>query len=390
MRVVYFTQVDLTGSSGQNLYSRSVALALARRSDVDLSLVCPEPSGRLPDPLRTDDVATRYVPAKVRNSPRWHLSCQLPGYRALVDLHRQDELDGIVTTLKPSTLAPAVLALRYGVPEVLLVEGMLVKNVKKDPPFPGAWLPVSTVVALNAYACDHAFTAYEEARDWIASYPGLKEPDVTVASHGVDTETFVPQPLERARERLDQELPADATVVGFVGSFKPYHCLEPLVEAVARSRNDGNDVRLLLVGDGPERESIERRVRDLGIEESVTFTGFVDHSRVPVYVAASDLLYGVIDPEHWGSPMKVYEYLACGRPVIAFNDDALAFIETIDAGVLVDDVSVEDVSDAISRLRKSDPSTWIEASEAARAYILANQTWDTYVADVVDELRRHE
>jgi glycosyltransferase involved in cell wall biosynthesis len=387
MHVVYVTQVDPTGTSGQNLYSRAVATALARHRSVDLSLVCPTPADALPDDLAGDAITRRYLPPKTRGSPRWHLRSQLPLYRALQDLHGARDIDGIVTTLKPSVIVPPLFALRHRIPHILLVEGMLTRNVRQDPPFPGAHLAVESAVALNAAVSTKVFTAYEEAKDWIAAHPGVDPGTVAVSRHGVDTDLFEPTSRTAARAELGLDVPDGATLIGFVGSFKPYHCLDPLLKTTAAHRSDGTDLRLLLVGDGPRRGTAERRAEALGIAEAVTFTGFVDHEQVSTYIGACDLLYGVIDPDHWGSPMKVYEYLACGRPVVAFDDPELAFVEEVGVGALVDEVSSEAVGRGIDRICEFDPSAWSAAGEAARQHVLTNQTWNMYVETVIDAIR---
>lgn len=105
----------------------------------------------------------------------------------------------------------------------------------------------------------------------------------------------------------------DEFVLGWVGSFRPFHSLTRLVDAVVGL--DG--VRLLLVGDGPERPAVERHARDRGV--GVTFTGTVPHLELSRYLAAMDAAV-VVAPEHGEfhySPLKLAEYLAAGLAVIA-------------------------------------------------------------------------
>jgi glycosyltransferase involved in cell wall biosynthesis len=103
-------------------------------------------------------------------------------------------------------------------------------------------------------------------------------------------------------------------VVGFVGTFAPWHGLDLLVQAFAQVAARF-DARLVLVGDGPERTRIEELCRSMGLQERVAFAGTVPYVELPRYVAAFTV--GVMpDSNDYGSPVKVFEYMACGKPVV--------------------------------------------------------------------------
>ena len=108
-------------------------------------------------------------------------------------------------------------------------------------------------------------------------------------------------------------------VVGFCGSLKPWHGVVRLLDAAALAAPAAPSLRLLIVGDGPERAALERRAVDLGIRDRVCFTGAVPHHRVPDHLAACDVLaapYESMDGFYF-SPLKLAEYLQTGRPVLA-------------------------------------------------------------------------
>src|SRR5262249_9581762 len=103
-------------------------------------------------------------------------------------------------------------------------------------------------------------------------------------------------------------------VVGFVGTFAPWHGLDLLVQAFARVA-DRFDAKLVLVGDGPERARIEQLCRSSGLAQRVAFAGTVSYADLPRYVAAFNI--GVMpDSNDYGSPVKVFEYMASGKPVV--------------------------------------------------------------------------
>lgn len=140
---------------------------------------------------------------------------------------------------------------------------------------------------------------------------GAPPAKVRVVPNGVDREAFGRADGRAVRERLGL---GRRCVLGFVGSFQPWHRVELLLEALARLADPA--LHVLLVGDGRGREPALACARRLGLAERVTALGAVDASRVPELVAAFDvgLLPGSND---YGHPMKLVEYAAAGRPSVA-------------------------------------------------------------------------
>lgn len=388
MEIIFVTLVDPSGTSGQNLYSKEIASALVRHEDVALSLVCPAPRSPLPDPLST--TPTHHIPQKRSQSVTWSLELQRPLYTILSSLGEEQNVDGIVTPLKPALLLPPLISRWSGIPQVLLVEGMMARNVQKLAPFPGAGLLANVITWMNVNQSRKTFVAYEEAKEWITSLPLVSESKVKIFHHGVNPEMFRPVNKRYARKEINVDLSSNGTVMGFVGSFKEYHCLNVLLRAVSELLDDGFEIQLLLVGDGPQRETLERLASRLGIRDSVSFTGFIRHEEVGVYMSACDVLYGVIDPGHWGSPMKVYEYLACGRPVIAFDSKELSFIRDISAGALVGRVGTSEVVEAIKSICQLSNTERKVMGRAGREYVLANRTWDMLAEKITQSIRSEQ
>jgi glycosyltransferase involved in cell wall biosynthesis len=182
----------------------------------------------------------------------------------------------------------------------------------------------------------------------------------------------------RARLGLD-----DSFVLGWAGSFRPFHALHRLVEAVAGL--DG--VTLLLVGDGPERPAVEARARELGVR--AVFTGTVPHLDLPRYLAAMDAA-AVVAPDHGEfhySPLKLAEYLAAGLPVVAPD------VETVSSrlvhgehALLVAPADGPGLRAAVVRLR-DDGSLRDRLAAAGRAEVEAHWSWDEQVRRVRERLR---
>jgi glycosyltransferase involved in cell wall biosynthesis len=154
-----------------------------------------------------------------------------------------------------------------------------------------------------------------EVRDYVLVL-GARSDDVTVLPNGVDVHRFSPQadgnPVRRA---FGLE---GAFVIGFVGSLKAWHGVDGLLTASA-GLPDSLPWRLLLVGDGPQRTSIAEQAATLGVSDRVVFTGSVPHDQIPAYLAAIDVAvapYPALD-DYYFSPLKLFEYMAMARPVVA-------------------------------------------------------------------------
>lgn len=109
----------------------------------------------------------------------------------------------------------------------------------------------------------------------------------------------------------------DCLVLGYIGRLAPEKNLGALMDAAEILMAKDARVRLLLVGDGPSRESLEARAREAGLGSRVAFAGYVDHDRVPLYDAALDLF---VTPSMFEvQPLSFAEAMAAGAPVVAMD-----------------------------------------------------------------------
>jgi len=143
---------------------------------------------------------------------------------------------------------------------------------------------------------------------------------VVVLPNGADVDFFRPGSRSESLQRLG--LDADLRYVVFCGHFAPWIDFDTMLEAFALVVRERPDARLVLVGDGAERGQIEHRVVELGIQEEVIITGYVhDRATVRDFITASVVALSAYRLKHRGrisvSPVKVAEYLAAGRAVVA-------------------------------------------------------------------------
>ena len=141
---------------------------------------------------------------------------------------------------------------------------------------------------------------------------GVATDKLVVIPNGADLPAY--GQIDHAAARAELGL-TDECVLGFLGSFQPWHGVELLVEAASRLAAD-HPIHVLLIGDGPMRESVLACARQLGLAEHITALGAVPAARVPRLLAAFDIavLPGSND---YGHPMKLLDYAAAGLPTVA-------------------------------------------------------------------------
>ena len=236
---------------------------------------------------------------------------------------------------------------------------------------------------------DHAFTICEGLRGDILAR-GIAAEKITVIPNAVDVESFQlaspPDP-----QLLEQWGLTGKTVVGFVGSFYAYEGLDLLLDAVPELLRQRPDVRVLLVGGGPQEANLRKQVDRLGLGEYVIFTGRVPHKEVGRYY---DLVNVLAYPRHpmrlteLVTPLKPLEAMAQGQLFVA--SDVGGHKELIDhgqTGILFEAGNRESLAKAIINLLEA-PDTWPAIRANGRAFVENVRNWRNSVANYVEPYRR--
>ena len=217
------------------------------------------------------------------------------------------------------------------------------------------------------------------ARDLIPA--GADPARLRVIPNGVDPERF----------RVDSptELPfgPGSFVIAFCGLFYPWHGVRFLAEAFGAARRRLPDARLLLVGDGEERAAAEAILEQAGFAGDALLTGLVPAREVPRYLAAADVLASphVRNDEFIGSPIKLWEYMAAGRAIIASRVAQVG--EAIDHGRTGLVAEPEDVDSWVGALVQlhDDPTLRERLGRAAREEAVRKHSWDARMTALLDD-----
>ena len=203
---------------------------------------------------------------------------------------------------------------------------------------------------------------------------------------GADTMQFRPG----ATGQVPFSRPAD-TVAIFAGAFRSWHGAVHLVRAIRSLRARGrNDIGAVLAGDGPELPSVRREAEGTS---GIVFTGAVPHEGMPACLAAADIGAAPFDlaahrPLQLGfywSPLKIFEYMASGLPVVAPAADRLpSLVEHEREGVLYDPANPDALAQALERL--TDPSLRARLGAAARARAERDYSWRAHCERIVERV----
>ncbi|MDZ7291879.1 MAG: glycosyltransferase family 4 protein [candidate division KSB1 bacterium] len=237
---------------------------------------------------------------------------------------------------------------------------------------------------------DRVIVVSRQLQEFVASC-GVPESRIHILPNAVDPQRFALALLDeddenpvRAQYRLNGK-----RVIGFVGSLKPWHGTETLLEAFRNLHTHDANTHLLIVGDGPGREALEHYAQSDELNGAVTFPGNVPYDDIPHYIAAMDITVAPYTPNEnfYYSPIKIFEYMMMGKPVVAAQ---IGQVEEViidgETGVLFEPGNIEQLTAALIKL-SSDPQLCRRIGENAKAWVQKERTWDNNARQVLEIAR---
>ena len=216
---------------------------------------------------------------------------------------------------------------------------------------------------------------------------GIPAEKIVVNPNGVDTGVFRPG-LRAAEIRQSFGIAAAHTLVGFVSTFGPWHGALELAQAIKRIASN-LAIRFLLVGSGSLHSQVKQLLEQEVIAGKVIFTGAVEHDQVPGLLDACDILVSPHIPlaegaDFFGSPTKLFEYMAMGKGIVASRLGQIGEVLTHEeTALLIEPGNVQELSSAIVRLAHS-PALRRKLGAAARQAAIDHHTWKRNAQNVLD------
>ncbi len=403
MKILYLSTdpgIDLAGQGGGSIHIRSFVRALAELGHQVMLVCSAAKSGQnieadlgaevRPVPLagwnralaRGLRHASRLTGRPVRGHPDFVRALHnLRFARRAAAAARESAPDFIYERYSLWGMAGLWLAKELGIPLVLEVNAPLVYE-QQQYRAGLACPPLARWVERRVWQKANLMIAVSESLRSQIQGSGVNPDLIHVLPNAVDPQLFHTEADGKpVRERLNLD---DRFTIGFVGTFRPWHGVDFLLEGFQDLHRADPSTHLLLLGDGPLRPRFEEQVRKAGLQEAVTFAGRVAHQDVPCYLAAMDVAiapYPALE-EFYYSPIKLFEYMAAGRAVVASRVGQVAeIIADGVTGLLFEPGDRAGLLDCIRRLRK-DTALRSELGKKASA-ACSEHTWSRNAARVI-------
>lgn len=239
---------------------------------------------------------------------------------------------------------------------------------------------------IKAYQnCDALICVTDGLKARIVAATGINPGKVVVVPNGVDIDFFNPDiaPVKRF---------FNEPTIGFVGTMYPWQGLDLLLSVLADLSRDGFGFKLVLVGDGPALADLRRQTDKLRLSADVCFTGRIEWHDIPSHIAGFDIGYsGQIQTktgDWYGSPIKIYEFMAMRIPVIASAfEDASRALTAGQTGYLFppgDPAALKELLKTAFAERKK----WPEMGRLARNEVERSYSWTARVRTLIPRLEQ--
>jgi glycosyltransferase involved in cell wall biosynthesis len=273
-------------------------------------------------------------------------------------------------------ISGAMVWRRYGIPYILQFDGSEVwmKTHWSKTFFP-RMLRNAEKIALR---CAQMVTVVSEPMRQMAIECGAEPNRVVIVPNGVDLERFSPAvPPHPIRQERGWN---DAIVVGFVGTFDSWHGADLLAQALVRAIGRHPTLCGLFVGDGATFSTVIDIIHREQVADRVVMLGRCPHADIPSYLAACDILAVPTVPnpdgtEFFGSPTKLFEYMAMGKAIVASPlGQVRSIIRDGVTGLWFEPGNVNSLADVIVRLA-NDPTLREQLGRTARKEAVEHHSW---------------
>lgn len=332
-----------------------------------------------PDPstyVETDQENNPGSPRIVKEKRYLNVSERM--HQRLVSLYQEGPFDFIYERYSLWSTAGVRAARELGVPSIIEVNAPLVLEQQRYREL--ALAEEAQAIEAEVFKNAGVLAAVSsEMADYIIDKGG-DPARVVVIPNAVDTSRFNPEV-----KAASLGIPKDALVIGFVGSLKAWHGIEVLMDAFRLLCEQSPSYHLLIVGDGPLRGWVEGFAQGARLADRITLTAWVDYQDLPNYIKAMDIAvapYPMLD-DFYFSPLKLYEYLAVGIPVVASDIGQIPeVIKNGVTGMLVRPGDAADLAEKIEQMRR-EPDVRLQMGSAA-VHQAQGHTWESNAQRIID------
>lgn len=285
---------------------------------------------------------------------------------------------------------PIALCKTLKIPSIIEVNGLVMDelNVSNSKSFA---YRVFSYLALrserfNYKYCDRIVSVTDKLKDELVKLYSVPAEKITVINNGANTDIFKPLDKKHVRDRL--KLDNSKKYICFVGNLAAWQGVEFLVYSAPYILEKCPDVRFLVVGDGAMKDKLLDIASEIGVSDKFTFTGRIPYEDVPLYINAADVCVAPFIKDRNSkiglSALKTYEYLACGKPIVASNIPGVKeLIDLSGGGISVPSEDPRELANSVVKLI-SDQKMRDTMGEQGRKYVIENHSWDGVARKILD------
>ena len=378
--VYYVCAVDISNYDAQRTHILEVVSAW-HKTGIDVTLFLPQYAEN-PEPL---NFPHKYLPVWLRKSKFkfFEYEVQLGLFLFFSIIKKRPHF--IYIRKGFLTILPAVLSRFFKIKCVLEVNGFVGDEVQFGFGLPGYIAQLFAYLErLTCRLADKIITVTNGLKQIIVEVHKIDAAKIQVISNGVNTDRF--KPAEKKEDNI--------IYLGFIGNLVPWSGLEYLINSLPQIITQYPQVKCLIVGEGTIRKQLEKLAASLAILEAVIFVGSVRPEQVPGYINRCHICYlpairqrnvriGI-------SPLKLYEYLACGIPVIVTDISGMEVVTAQGVGLVVESENSSALTKATLELL-GNPESRAEMSRKARHLVEREFSWEKIsreILTVVESINR--
>ena len=265
------------------------------------------------------------------------------------------------------------LSKEWNIPLVMVEHGAILKEILN-------WKHMHNKIIKTLDLADHIMCVSEDLFS-IALANGVNEEKVSVVPIGVDIDVFKKRYDENLNERFD--IDSDVKIVLYVGQFIPRKGLNYLIGVIPRILGKHNKTLFVFVGNGPQKEYLEKLCREKNILSNIRFVGGVELDRLIDWYSIADIF--VLPSLSEGRPTVIYEAMSCELPIIATDVGGISEqVENEYNGFVIKPRDSNELANSITNLLENDNLRKDMGRNSRKRIIEQGWTWDKHAKNVIE------
>lgn len=225
--------------------------------------------------------------------------------------------------------------------------------------------------------------------------PAIDRQKIAELPWGANVEKFSPERVDLAEQtalRQKLQLPTEAKVAVFAGSFRHWHGVPVLVEAAKKLLPQDSNLYVLLLGGGPEEAALRAEVEAAGLQNRIILTGSIRHDQMPLYLSLADCGVAPFDTSKhaplraagfFWSPLKIFEYMAMQLPTLTINIAPLnKIIQNGEHGLLFREGDAADLAHALQEFFALPATKRQQMGQLSRERVVQEFSWQAHAASL--------